>query len=80
MTRNKFSYSFKNSPNNIKSYDYKKTGEVFKKTLSPALYKNPTIANFLDKISELMVSLIENVKRINLHYTYSVSKDETDII
>lgn len=80
MTRKKFLYSFKNSENNIKSYDYKKTGKVFKKTLSPALYKNQTIANFLDKISELMVTLIENVKRINLHYTYSVDKDERDII
>jgi hypothetical protein len=47
---------------------------VFKKTLSPALYKNPNIANFLDKISELMVSLIENVKRINLLRTFYYSR------
>jgi hypothetical protein len=75
MTRKKFQNNFRNSKN-TNSYDYKKEGEVFKKTISPAFYKSTMLSGVLDELSKFMVHIIESVKRINRQYIYSVSNDD----
>lgn len=78
MTRNKYLNNFqkKKKSNN---HDYKKTGEIFKKNISPAFYMSETLSLFLDQLSTLFVGLLDNVKRINKTYMYSVDKNETEI-
>jgi hypothetical protein len=78
MTRYKYLNNFKNKRKN-KNHDYKKTGEIFKKNISPAFYMSETLSLFLDQLSTLFVGLLENVKRINKTYMYSVDKDESEI-
>jgi hypothetical protein len=74
MTRNKFQYNFNNSLNS-KSFDYSKNGELFKRTVSKALYSNVNMKNYLDHLSLIFSHVINSVKNIKRRYMYSVDSE-----
>jgi hypothetical protein len=49
--------------------------ELFKKSLSNQILKNPTTAGILKKIQDAWVEGIEAIKRIKVYYDFSVDKD-----
>lgn len=59
-------------------YDYTET--LLTKTMSPYMFKNPKIANFLNGyVRKILILLINNVKYLRIFYNYSVPKKYTKI-
>lgn len=56
-------------------YDYAKKG-LFTRFLSPALYGNPRIANFLEKTDPLLIELTDSVKRLQFFFNYTIDKND----
>ena len=48
-------------------FDYAKEG-LLKRFLSPSLYGNPRLIEFLNRLEPLFIELIESVKRIQFFY------------
>ena len=58
-------------------YQYK--GNIFKRTMSSYLFKDPTRAGILEQFERVMYFLVEKVKTIRTYYNYTVPKDYTKI-
>lgn len=78
MTRKQFQNNLKNSINS-NSYNYSENGNLMKKSVSPALYDNPTISNFLNHLSGLVSNLVNNVKRIKRQYIITIDRNDDNI-
>jgi len=53
-------------------YDY--SSNMLKKSLSNVLYKNNKLANFLDKIEEMMVTLYDSTNKVRNIFFYTHNK------
>lgn len=78
MRRSKFTNN-KNDSKNTDAFDYTQEGEIMKRTVSPAFYKNTLLKNFLDDLSGVISHLVDNVKHIRRHFMYSVDPDDDNI-
>ena len=58
-------------------YDYH--GKVFKHTLSPEMFSNPTQNLIFDEFEKLINFLIDEVKLIKLHFSIAHSKNDKRI-
>ena len=58
-------------------FDYR--GEVLKRTLSPVLYNDEKRVKILQKLDELFVNMIDNVKNIKKTFIYSVERNSRNI-
>lgn len=56
-------------------YNYAKNG-LINKFVSPALYGNPRIANFLNRIDLLLIDLTDSVKRLQFFFNYTIDKND----
>jgi hypothetical protein len=56
-------------------FDYAKEG-LLKRFVSPSLYGNPRLAEFLNRLEPLFIELIESVKRIQFFYNYTIDKND----
>ena len=54
-------------------FDY--SNSVMKKTLSPHIYRNKTMSDFLIYLNDYIVNLINAVKKFNVRRVYTVDKD-----
>jgi len=54
-------------------YDY--TDTVMKKTLSPYIFRNATMTNFITYINDYIVNLINATKKFKVRRVYTVDKD-----
>lgn len=55
-----------------KGFDYE--NNLFKKILSPVMYRNDNLASYLDQIQKLSVWMIESVTVIRNFWNYTVDK------
>ena len=58
---------------------YKYSGNIFRKTMSPVLFKNKVNAALLAHIEPMVEYLIESVKQIRLHFMISLDKNDTRV-
>jgi len=58
-------------------YDYR--GKIFRKTMSPLLFKNKVNAALLSHIEPMVQYMIDCVKQIRIHYMISLDKNDTRI-
>ena len=56
-------------------YNYSKNG-LIKKFVSPSLYGNPRIANFLNRIDSLLIELTDSVKKVQFFFNYTIDKND----
>lgn len=56
-------------------YNYAKNG-LINKFVSPALYGNPRIGNFLNRIDLLLIDLTDSVKGIQFFFNYTIDKND----
>ncbi len=63
---------------NEPGYDYQSTN-IFRKTMSPHMFQNTILIEFLNDISKIMVNNIESVKSIRIHNNFATDKDNTNI-
>ena len=60
-------------------FDYKSEPIILKKTLSPYLYNNEVLWEFLDLIDSIVVNNIESIKHIRIHNNFTTDKDNKTI-
>lgn len=58
-------------------YDYR--GNVFKKTLSPLIFKNKNNQAILGSIEHMIVFLIDAVKQVRLQFMISLDKNDRNV-
>ena len=57
-------------------YDYEENG-LLNKFVSPSLYGNPRMAEFLKRIDPLFLEILKSVKKIQYFYNYTIDKNDT---
>jgi len=57
-------------------FDYEENG-ILSKFVSPALYGNPRMAEFLRRIDPLFLEILKAVKKIQYYYNYTIDKNDT---
>ncbi len=67
-----------NQRNDIKHKGFNYKGRLFEKTMSPLILKEEKRAAILEKMEDVMYHLIESVKDIKLHFSYSRKKGSRD--
>lgn len=60
-------------------YEYKKYG-ILNKVISPEIFLNVLLDKPLRQIERLIEELIDQSKRIKLHYSFALKKDDFDKI
>jgi hypothetical protein len=56
-------------------FNYTKKG-LIERFLSPTMYGNPRLSNFLKRLEPLFIELIESVKRIQFYTNYTIDKND----
>lgn len=56
-------------------YDYIQNG-LINKFVSPSLYGNPRIGNFLNRVDLLLIDLTDSVKKIQFLFNYTIDKND----
>lgn len=54
-------------------FDY--TDSIMKKTLSPYIYRNTNMFNFITYLNDYIVNLINGIKKFKIRRVYTVNKD-----
>jgi hypothetical protein len=60
-------------------YDYSSGINLLKNTMSPYMFNNKNLSDFLQYINDILVNNIETVKKIRIHNNFTVSKNEKNI-
>jgi hypothetical protein len=68
-------YILRNKHNKyINNMGYNYSENLLKNTLSPVLYKNDKTSEFINKLNDLMVTLIDSVQPVRNIFNFTVSK------
>ena len=59
-------------------YDYGKDG-LMKRFVSPMLYFNPRIEDFLNLLDPVLVEMVEMVKKVQFYNNYTIDKNDRRI-
>jgi hypothetical protein len=59
-------------------YDYESNG-LLDKFVSPAMYNNPRLAEFLKRIDPLFLEILKVVKKIQFYHNYTIDKNDSRI-
>ncbi len=59
-------------------YDYEQNG-LISKFVSPAMYANPRLSEFLTRIDPLFLEILKVVKKIQFYHNYTIDKNDTRI-
>lgn len=59
-------------------YDYGKDG-LMKRFVSPRLYFNPRIEDFLNLLDPVLVEMVEMVKKVQFYNNYTIDKNDRRI-
>lgn len=56
-------------------YDYSKNG-LISKFVSPTLFGNTRLGEFLNKIDKLLIEIVDSVKRIQFFFNFTIDKND----
>jgi hypothetical protein len=56
-------------------YDYSKNG-LISKFVSPTMFGNPRLAEFLNRIDDMLIELTDSVKRVQFFFNYTIEKND----
>ena len=56
-------------------YDYSINGALLKRSVSPYLFQNTNLYDFLSLVSDAFAVPVESVKRIRIHNNFTVDKN-----
>jgi len=65
----------KRSKDKRKNLGYDYSNQVMRKTVSPHLYRNPVMRDFLDFINDYVYNKIQSVRKLKLFKNFTVDKD-----
>jgi hypothetical protein len=57
-------------------FNYEENG-LLNKFVSPTMYGNPRLAEFLRRIDPLFLEILKSVKKIQYYYNYTIDKNDT---
>jgi len=60
-------------------FDYKSNSILLKNTMSPNMFRNDDLREFLESINEVTILNIETIKKIRVHNNFTVDKNTTYI-
>lgn len=59
----------------LKNIGYDYSGNIFRKSMSPYLFADPTRSDILTEFEKIFQFMVEQVKLIKTFYNYTVPKD-----
>lgn len=69
----------KNNKIRKEGFDFRKEGEIIKRSISPKFYSSTLFETFFNKLSAMFVLQIDYVERIRKMFMYSVDKDYDEL-
>lgn len=70
-------YNLKHFNDHFLNLGYNYSGNILKNTISPEMYANPIQWSNYNQIEKLLLSLINNVKRIRTNFSIAHDKNST---
>lgn len=58
-------------------FDYR--GGLLSRFVSPRLYGNPMLAEFLQRMDRVMVDMAESIKRVQFYFAFTIDKNDLSI-
>jgi hypothetical protein len=58
-------------------FDY--SNGMLSKFVSPRLYGNPMLAEFLNRIDKVIVDMAESIKRVQFYFAFTIDKNDLSI-
>jgi hypothetical protein len=69
----------KNNKIRKEGFDFRKEGEIFKRSISPKFYSSTVFETFFNKLSNMIVLQLNYVESIRKQFMYSVDKEYDEL-
>lgn len=69
----------KRRKNNRKNLGYQYGSNLLKNGLSPHILRNSVINDFITLITDYLLNIINNIKKLEKYKNFTVDKDNTDV-